>query len=191
VSIWLSKAFLATTAERLLRRTSFDLESVHIMRDPLIEELASALYREYEKHDLYKLFADSVVTVRATYLLRNYTVTVDLPDAGRGLGPARTRQVRSYVEQSLQRNLSIANLAKVAGLSPQYFAEMFRQTTGFTPHKYVSQRRVERARQMLVETDLPIRRDFEPSTHHPISHPWPKKGFTILSQRLARQPVYI
>jgi AraC family transcriptional regulator len=156
VSIWLSKPFLAITAERVLQKTSFDLESVHIMRDPLIEELASALYREYEKRDLYKLFADSVVTVLATYLLRNYTITEELSDSSGGLGPARTRRVRSYIEQSLEHDLSIGKLAKVAGLSPQYFAEMFRQTTGFTPHKYVSQRRVERARQLLIETDLPL-----------------------------------
>lgn len=156
VSIWLSKPFLATTAERVLHRTSFDLEPVRIMRDPLIEEVASALYREYEKHDLDKVFADSVVTVLATYLLRNYTVTEELSDSSGGLGPARTRRVRSYIEQSLEHDLSIGMLAKVAGLSPQYFAEMFRQTTGFTPHQYVSHRRVERARQLLAETDLPL-----------------------------------
>jgi AraC-like DNA-binding protein len=69
---------------------------------------------------------------------------------------ALTRGVRSYIEQSLGHDLSIGKLAKVAGLSPQYFAEMFRQTTGFTPHQYVSHRRVERARQLLVDTDLPL-----------------------------------
>ena len=156
VSIWLSKSFLATNAERVLHRTSFDLEPVHIMRDPLIEELACALYREYETNGLYKGFADSVATVLATYLLRNYTLTEELSDSGGGLGPARTRRVRSYIEQSLGHDLSIGKLAKVAGLSPQYFAEMFRQTTGFTPHQYVSHRRVERARQLLVDTDLPL-----------------------------------
>jgi AraC family transcriptional regulator len=156
VSIWLSQPFLASMAERVLHKTSFDLESVHVMRDPLIEELACALYREYERHDLGKLFADSAVTVLATYLLRNYTVTEELPDSSGGLGPARTRRVRSYIEQSLEHDLSISTLAKVAGLSPQYFAEMFRQTMGFTPHHYVSQRRIERARQLLADTDLPI-----------------------------------
>jgi AraC family transcriptional regulator len=44
----------------------------------------------------------------------------------------------------------------VAGISPNYFASAFHQTTGFTPHQYVSHRRIERAQQLLTEADLPI-----------------------------------
>jgi AraC family transcriptional regulator len=156
VSIWLSRHFLSTIAGRVLRKTSFDLEPVYLMRDPLIEELGRALYREWEAHDLTAHFADSLVTVLATHLLRSYTRSVELPGLGVGLGPARTRRVRGYIEQSVGQDLSIRKLAKVAGLSPQYFAEMFRRTTGFAPHQYVSHRRVERARQLLADTDLPL-----------------------------------
>jgi AraC family transcriptional regulator len=65
-------------------------------------------------------------------------------------------RVREYIEQSLGRDLSIRALAEVVGLSPQYFADLFRQATGFTPHQYVSHRRVERAQQLLRDADLPL-----------------------------------
>jgi len=156
VSIFLSKSFLSATG-RALHETRFDLEPVHLARDPLIEELGRALYRECEMQELYKPFANSVAEVLATHLLRNYNASAELlSDFGIGLGPARNRRVRKYIEQSLERDLSIGALAKVAGLSPSYFAEMFRQTTGFTPHQYVCHRRVDRARQLLTDRDLPL-----------------------------------
>jgi AraC family transcriptional regulator len=44
-----------------------------------------------------------------------------------------SRRVREYIERYLERDLSIEALARVAGLSPHYFADIFRQTTGFSP----------------------------------------------------------
>jgi AraC family transcriptional regulator len=128
-----------------------------VVRDPLIEELGRALYRECDMHELSRPFANSVATVLAAHLLRNYCTSEELsPGPGHGLGPARWRRIRKYIEQSLERDLSVGALAKVAELSPNYFAEMFRQTTGFTPHQYVCHRRVDRARQLLTDADLPL-----------------------------------
>jgi AraC family transcriptional regulator len=157
VHVFLSHRFLSRTASRVRQETRFELEPAHLVRDPLIEELGRALYRECEMQALPKSFANSVVTVLATHLLRNYNASAELiPHPGRGLGPARNRRVRKYIEESLEGDLSIGALAKVAGLSPSYFAEMFRQSTGFTPHQYVCHRRVERARQLLTDEDLPL-----------------------------------
>jgi AraC family transcriptional regulator len=132
------------------RRTSW--------RDPLIEELIRALYHECGgKHELSRRFADSIVTVLCAHLVRACNAGAALTSDFRGsLGPARERRVRAYIERSLDRDLSIGALAKVAGLSPHYFADSFRQATGFTPHQHVSQRRVERAQELLTHADLPL-----------------------------------
>jgi AraC family transcriptional regulator len=161
VNIYLCEHFLSAIASRVLPETRFELEAAHLVRDPFIEELGRAVYREYVEgagHDLDRRFADSVADVLAMHLLRVYNARTELPSDSRGqLGPATSRRVRKYIEQYLEGDLSIETLAKVSGLSPNYFAEGFRRTTGFTPHHYVSRRRVDRARQLLIEdTALPL-----------------------------------
>ena len=157
VHIYLSKDFLSATARRVLHQSSSELRPAHLVRDLFIEESARALYRECQASELSKVFADSLATVVATHLLRNYSAASGLTSDFRGgLGPARDRRVREYIERSLDRDLSIDALAEVAGLSPHYFADIFRQSTGFTPHQYVSHRRVERAQQLLADAELPL-----------------------------------
>jgi AraC-like DNA-binding protein len=52
--------------------------------------------------------------------------------------------------------LSLAELASVINISPTYFASLFKQATGISPHQYVIQQRVERAKLMLSRTNLTI-----------------------------------
>jgi AraC family transcriptional regulator len=157
IHVYLGKRFLSAIAAQTLHGARFDLRPAHLVRDGLIEELARALNRECETRELSSRFADSMATVLATHLVRNYNANADLASSFRGgLGPARERRVREYIEQSLGHDLSLNALAAVVGLSPHYFADLFRQATGFTPHQYVSQRRVERSQQLLTDADLPL-----------------------------------
>jgi len=157
IHVYISESLLAATAERILHSRTFELRTAHLVRDPLIEELGRALYRECETRRLCEQFADSLVEVLATHLLRSYNDSEEFSsEPSVGLGPARERRVREYIEDSLESDLSIDALAKVAKLSTHYFADMFRQSTGFTPHQYVSRRRVERAQQLLKDADLSL-----------------------------------
>jgi AraC family transcriptional regulator len=73
-----------------------------------------------------------------------------------GLSPAALRRVQLYVEANLSGEIQIADLASRAGLSTFHFARAFRSSTGTTPRKYVEQQRIERARRLLVESDLAL-----------------------------------
>lgn len=70
-----------------------------------------------------------------------------------GLSPAAVRRVQLFVEANLGRPLPLKELAGRSGLSAFHFARAFKQTMGVTPHAYVLQRRVERARELLRTTD--------------------------------------
>ena len=71
--------------------------------------------------------------------------------------PAKTmRRVREYVEVHLGESINLEMLAAVAGLSMHHFAREFKQSAGITPHHYLTQKRVERAQQMLAQTDLSL-----------------------------------
>jgi AraC-like DNA-binding protein len=79
-----------------------------------------------------------------------------LPQAHGGLSPAATRRVREYVDAHLGGSMDLATLASVAGVSIHHFARGFKQSTGVTPHHYLTQKRVERAQNLLAHTDLSL-----------------------------------
>src|SRR5215475_5321845 len=73
-----------------------------------------------------------------------------------GLSAATMRRVREYVEVHLSENIDLTTLSSVAGLSMHHFAREFKQSAGVTPHHYLTQKRVERAQEMLAQTDLSL-----------------------------------
>jgi transcriptional regulator of acetoin/glycerol metabolism/AraC-like DNA-binding protein len=78
------------------------------------------------------------------------------PQAQGGLSPGAMRRVREYVEVHLGESIDLSMLAGVAGLSMHHFARQFKQSAGVTPHAYLTQKRVERAQEMLVQTGLSL-----------------------------------
>ena len=78
------------------------------------------------------------------------------PQAHGGLSPAAMRRVREYVDAHLGGSMDLATLAGVAGVSIHHFARGFKHSAGVTPHHYLTQKRVERAQDLLAHTDLPL-----------------------------------
>ncbi len=73
-----------------------------------------------------------------------------------GLSAGAMRRVREYMEAHLDERIDLSTLARAAGLSVHHFARQFRQSTGVTPHHYLTHKRVERAQEMLARTELPL-----------------------------------
>jgi AraC-like DNA-binding protein len=65
-------------------------------------------------------------------------------------------RVCAYVDRHLNDSLTIARLARMANLSSYHFIRSFRARTGQTPHQYVRSRRIERAKELLVTTPMPL-----------------------------------
>lgn len=63
---------------------------------------------------------------------------------------------RDLIDRHYTRNLTIARLAKASGLSSFHFIRSFRAAFGATPHQYLRAKRIERAKELLVTTPLPI-----------------------------------
>ena len=72
------------------------------------------------------------------------------------LSPYKLRCTTTYIDEHLEHELSLVELAKVTQTSPFHFARLFKQATGKTPHQYVIMRRVEHAQRLLREPDLPL-----------------------------------
>ena len=87
-----------------------------------------------------------------------------------GLPEYRLKRVLDYVGDNLASDLSVSQLAAVVGMSPHYFAELFRKSMGCTPHRYVVLQRIERAKQCLREsgrsvTDVGLDAGFRNPSH--------------------------
>src|SRR5262249_35280915 len=78
------------------------------------------------------------------------------PQAHGGLSPAAMRRVREYVDAHLGVSIDLAMLARVAGVSIHHFARGFKQSAGLTPHHFLTQKRIERAQDLLGNTDLSL-----------------------------------
>jgi len=72
------------------------------------------------------------------------------------LPPVRLKRVIDFIEANLAEPLTLDLLAHVAGLSVFHFARVFRQATGFSPYRYVSERRLLRAQRLLMTPELPV-----------------------------------
>lgn len=66
------------------------------------------------------------------------------------LPPWRMHKVTKHIEQHLDRRLTLAELASLAGLSASHFSRAFRNALNTTPQHFVRQRRIERAKMMLT-----------------------------------------
>jgi len=97
-----------------------------------------------------RLFLDSVEQALAAALVNGYAVRHPPVRTYRGgLSPARLRRVTELVHAKMEDVLRLSELAQSVGLSTAHFSEMFRKSTGETPHQFVLRLRVERAEEML------------------------------------------
>lgn len=72
------------------------------------------------------------------------------------VSPERLQRVRDYVEAHLDEGISLTVLADIACLSPYHFSRSFKQAAGVGPQRYVMQRRLERAKNLMRRTHEPL-----------------------------------
>jgi AraC family transcriptional regulator len=129
--------------------------------DPLLEQLALAILAIMrEAPDASSsLYVDELVHAMVVRLVRSYTAQgrssragpeADLPDR------ADLGRVRDLIEARLADDLSLEAIAGEVGVSPRSLSRAFHQHWGTTVHQYVLSRRLERAKTMLLSTDLSI-----------------------------------
>jgi transcriptional regulator GlxA family with amidase domain len=68
----------------------------------------------------------------------------------------RMLRARDTMDRAFAEPLDVPALAHVAHVSAAHFSRQFRDTFGETPHRYLQRRRVERAMELLRETDRPV-----------------------------------
>ena len=127
-------------------------------RDPQIEAIARLLQWEQKNQNLGgKLYIDSLANILAVHLLRLYSaVKPRLTIYEGGLPQYQLLQVLEYINEHLSQEIKLADLAALLGISQFHFSHLFKQSLGTAPYQYLLQQRVERAKQLLKQTDQSI-----------------------------------
>ncbi len=163
VHVYLPAAPLAATAARELD-VDPDKIGLHYdggFRDPLIEQIARAVHSEMvDPAPGGKMLVETLASALGVHILRrhsNLAPTSPPPPAARGaLDAARLRRVTDFIEAHLGEELTVEALAGQACLSPFHFARAFKAATGSAPHRYLTDRRIGRARALVAEGRLPL-----------------------------------
>jgi len=86
----------------------------------------------------------------------NYGTGPMRQDVRGGLAGWHEKKVAHYIEEHLAEEVSLPELADVVKLSPYHFARTFKQSFGLPPHRYLTSRRIERAKTLLAKPDISV-----------------------------------
>jgi AraC family transcriptional regulator len=128
------------------------------LQDPLIQQMGLALKAELAAGGAEsRLYAESMVTALSAHLFRRYTSRQQtIRDYTGGLPKYKRERAIAYIHENLDQNITLAELSNVVKMSPHYFATLFKQSTGLSPHQYITKCRMEMAKQLLAKQELTI-----------------------------------
>jgi AraC family transcriptional regulator len=131
-----------------------------LVRDPVIESIVTQLAVEARNGSPSGLlYAESACEFLAYHLIQRHSTLSKAPRQSHGGLPGhRLRVVKNYIEENLGNPLTLHKLASLACVSVRHFERAFRQSQGVPPHRYVLERRVSAARDLLLtHPNLPIK----------------------------------
>jgi AraC family transcriptional regulator len=157
--IQLQPGLITHVAEKLeFEQGQVELVNCFANHDLPLHNIAMLLLAEATAGGLMgELYRESLTQAFVIYLLRNYS-TIDraIKPQHQNLTNTQLQQAIDYIHDHLGGDLSLIQIAETINISPTYFASLFKQKTGTSPHQYVIGQRVDRAIVLLQRTDLRI-----------------------------------
>ena len=150
------KLLQAAAGECALPGGRLEIRNRFQIRDSELESLGWAIKREMELgFPSGRLYLDGLALAMASRLVaRHSSAASNGAPREEGLSGRRLKKVLSFIEEQLAEDLSLDQIARVAGVSPSHVKAQFRKAVGIPVHQYVIQRRVERARTLLLQDGL-------------------------------------
>lgn len=117
------------------------------------------------------LFGETVGAALALHLAQHYSARSGTPrQITGGVAEKSLHRVLEYIQANLAGDLHLQELAEIADLSTFHFAKLFKRSTGWSPHQFVLQRRLERAKELLRNphitlSEVSLRAGFADQSH--------------------------
>ncbi|MDY6897579.1 MAG: AraC family transcriptional regulator [Cyanobacteriota bacterium] len=159
VAIVIDPVVFAQTIYEVVDPDKIELLPQFATLDPFVYQIGVALKSALIKNgSTSRLYAETLMNALILHLLEYYSTTRKKtfePISGT-LPQYKLQQIIDYIQAYLDRDLSLNQLASSVQMSPHYFSRLFKETTGFTPHQYVINCRIERAKNLLKQGKLSI-----------------------------------
>jgi AraC family transcriptional regulator len=150
--------FFSLAISEAVQLEEVELISHFATPDPLVYQIAIALKNILENNPTgSRLYAETMVTALSMHLMQHYSTRQPKKQQyNNGLSRRKLQQVIDYIKEHLNEDLSLTELAKLVQMSPHYFSQSFKQSTGITPHQFVICCRVERAKELIMQGQFTI-----------------------------------
>jgi len=127
-------------------------------RDLVMFGLAQALAGAMEQPgDGTAMFSEYIALAFFSHITRAYGGALAGAGSVRGgLASWQLRRAREFINANLAGDPSICQVAQECGLSSSYFTRAFKQATGIPPYRWLTKQRVERAKELLRDSDLKL-----------------------------------
>jgi AraC family transcriptional regulator len=128
------------------------------LNDRLIYQIGLALKNELNANgSIDRLYTESLTDTLLVHLLRycssrSYTRS----SSAQGLANPKLQEILDYINEHINCDLSLAELATIAGMGAHHFSNLFKRSTGLSPYQYIIQQRLDKAKELLKNTDRSI-----------------------------------
>jgi AraC family transcriptional regulator len=153
----LNQGFYRQKVQTALGFAPPDIALHHSVFDPFIRELGNAIRSEFHMLQLPgDVYLESLASVVAIHLATHYGRSRAESRACIGLPPHKLSRVLAFIKEHIGDAVPVDSLASTVHMSPCHFARMFKHAVGQPPHVYITGKRMERAKELLRNTDLPL-----------------------------------
>jgi AraC family transcriptional regulator len=149
---------MVTDDQGLPRIESFDCSVDSRRIDTVFHSLAlSFLPTLVRQERVNRLFIDYATRAAIVHVATTFG-SLHLPNqfGGGGLAPWQERRAKELLIANLAGDLSLSELAATCRLSTSHFIQAFRQTVGCPPHQWLLTQRIERAKQLILNSKQPL-----------------------------------
>ena len=159
LQIQVRSRFIQTVAATLeLNPDRLKLRPEGKTRDSHIESIGIMLLAELkQKNSSSRLYVDSLANILAVHLIRQYAAAAGrFPLYKGGIPESQLSQVLEYMHAHLDQDIRLADLAQLLDMSPFHFSRLFKRSLNISPYQYLLHQRIERAKELLKQTDRSI-----------------------------------
>src|SRR5882672_1922334 len=157
IVIQLDRAFFEATVREALGLAQPRLIERHAAIDPFLTETGRTLRSEFQVRRIPSApYLKALAGVIAIHLARHYSDSHRVVPDHVGLPPHKLSRAQDFIETHLEEGIGVQQVASAIGMSPFHFSRMFKLATGRSPYLYITTRRIERAKELLRSSRLPL-----------------------------------